>query len=156
MTSSITSSSRRATPAASRATSFTTSCTLASTTARRHSPSQLRFTAQYGKRFGWLQLRGGLKESEFGIGADVLLNQGALRLSFDAYTDSFFNVPDIKLTAAYEVLHSVFFVGGVTDALTRPGELNIETGNSPQPTVLQRRALRARLLPRRDAAVHRR
>ncbi len=94
----------------------------------------LRFTAQYGKRFGWLQLRGGLKESEFGIGADVLLNQGALRFSFDAYTDSFFNVPDIKISAAYEILHSIFIVGGVTDALTHPGELNIELGNSAEPT----------------------
>ena len=94
----------------------------------------LRFTAQWGKRFGWLQLRGGLKESEFGIGADVLLKQGALRFSVDAFTDGFFNVPDIKISAAYEVLHTLFIVGGVTDALTRPGELNIETGNSPQPT----------------------
>ena len=94
----------------------------------------LRFTAQFGKRFGWLQLRGGLKESEFGIGADVLLKQGALRFSVDAFSDGFFNVPDIKLTAAYEVLHSLFIIGGVTDALTQPGELNIVTGNSPQPT----------------------
>jgi phospholipid/cholesterol/gamma-HCH transport system substrate-binding protein len=94
----------------------------------------LRFTAQFGKRFGWLQLRGGLKESEFGVGADVLLDQGSLRFSVDAFSDGFFNVPDIKLSAAYEVLHSLFIVGGVTDALTRPGELNIVTGNSPQPT----------------------
>jgi phospholipid/cholesterol/gamma-HCH transport system substrate-binding protein len=95
---------------------------------------QLRVTAQIGKRFGWLQLRGGLKESEFGIGADVLLGGGALKLSFDAYTDAFFNVPDLKIAAAYEVLHSLFIVAGVTDALTHPGELPIELGNSPEPT----------------------
>jgi phospholipid/cholesterol/gamma-HCH transport system substrate-binding protein len=94
----------------------------------------LRFTVQFGKRFGWLQLRGGLKESEFGLGADVLLNHGALKFSVDAFSDAFFQVPDIKIAAAYEVVHSIFIVGGVTDALTKPGELPIETGNSAEPT----------------------
>jgi phospholipid/cholesterol/gamma-HCH transport system substrate-binding protein len=94
----------------------------------------LRFTAQFGKRFGWLQLRGGLKQSEFGIGADVLLNRGALKFSVDAFSDAFFEVPDIKISAAYEVLHSIFIVGGITDALTKPGELPIELGNSAEPT----------------------
>ncbi|HEX4451136.1 MAG TPA: MlaD family protein [Kofleriaceae bacterium] len=95
---------------------------------------QLRFTVQFGKRFGWLQLRGGLKESEFGLGADVLLNRGALKFSVDAFSDAFFQVPDIKISAAYEVIHSIFIVGGVTDALTKPGELPIEVGNSAEPT----------------------
>jgi phospholipid/cholesterol/gamma-HCH transport system substrate-binding protein len=95
---------------------------------------QLRVTAQIGKRFGWLQLRGGLKESEFGVGADVLLGGGALTLSFDAYTDAFFQIPDLKISAAYEVLHSFFIVAGITDALTHPGELPIEIGNSAEPT----------------------
>jgi phospholipid/cholesterol/gamma-HCH transport system substrate-binding protein len=94
----------------------------------------LRFTVQFGKRFGWLQLRGGLKESEFGLGADVLLDHGALKLSLDAFSDAFFQVPDIKIAAAYEVVHSIFIVGGVTDVLTRPGELPIETGNTAEPT----------------------
>jgi phospholipid/cholesterol/gamma-HCH transport system substrate-binding protein len=97
----------------------------------------LRFTAQIGKRIGWLQLRGGLKESEFGVGADVLLNHGALKFSVDAFSDAFFQVPDIKISAAYEVLHSLFLVGGVTDALTHPGELPIELGNSAEPTYFQ-------------------
>ncbi len=72
----------------------------------------------------------GSKESEFGLGADVLLDRGALKFSVDA----FFQVPDIKIAAAYEVVHSIFIVGGVTDALTKPGELPIETGNSAEPT----------------------
>jgi len=96
----------------------------------------LRFTAEIGKRFGWLQLRGGLKESEFGIGADILLNHGALTLSADLFGASLENVPDLKLTAAYEVVRSLYIIGGVTDALAKPGYLNVELGNSAEPTYL--------------------
>ena len=51
-----------------------------------------------------------------------------------SFTDAFVQVPDIKIAAAYEVVHSIFIVGGVTDVLTHPGELPIETGNSAEPT----------------------
>ena len=38
---------------------------------------EVRFTAQFGKTFGnWFQVRGGLKESTFGFGADVLARRG--------------------------------------------------------------------------------
>jgi phospholipid/cholesterol/gamma-HCH transport system substrate-binding protein len=94
----------------------------------------LKFTAQLGKRLGPLQLRGGLKESVFGVGADLLLNRGALRFSADVFEGSLEHVPVVKLTAAYEIVHTLYLIGGVNDALDHPGYLNIEAGNSAEPT----------------------
>ena len=98
---------------------------------------QLRFTVQFGHRFGQhIQIRGGLKESEFGVGADLLLNNGALKFSADLFGASLSSTPDLKLTAAYEVVHSLYILGGITDALDKSGTLNIENGNLAQPTYL--------------------
>jgi phospholipid/cholesterol/gamma-HCH transport system substrate-binding protein len=93
----------------------------------------LRFTAEFGKRFGWLQVRGGLKESTFGLGADALLYAGRLRLSTDAF-GSFQRTPRVKLAAAFEVFRSVYLLAGVDDALNRPGYLPIVKGNTDVPT----------------------
>jgi phospholipid/cholesterol/gamma-HCH transport system substrate-binding protein len=94
---------------------------------------QIRFTAQFGKRFGPLQLRGGLKESTFGAGADLLLNRGALRFSADVF-GGFDYTPRVKLAAALEVFKQFYILGGVDDILNGPHNLPIETGNTPVPT----------------------
>ncbi len=94
---------------------------------------KLRFTVQFGKTWGnWFQIRGGLKESTFGFGADVLVNQGRLRLSSDLF-GSFKRTPRLKVAAAFEVFRSVFFIAGIDDALNAPGYLNIEQGNTDVP-----------------------
>ena len=90
----------------------------------------LRFTAQFGKQFGWFQIRGGVKDSTFGAGADILA--GKLKLSTDVF-GAFDRTPRLKLTAAFEVLKGAYIVGGIDDALNPPGRLQIVTGNTDVP-----------------------
>jgi hypothetical protein len=53
---------------------------------RQEIKDRLRFTAQFGKTYGnWFQIRGGLKESTFGVGTDFLVGNGRLKLSADLY-----------------------------------------------------------------------
>ena len=91
-----------------------------------------RFTAQFGKTFGHLQLRGGVKESTPGIGADFILGENRLRLSADAF-GSFTQVPRLKLAAALELIRGIYITAGVDDALNSPGYLPVETGNTDIP-----------------------
>ena len=89
----------------------------------------LRFTAQWGKQFGPLALRGGLKDSTFGLGGDALVGGGRLRLSLDAF-GGVSELPRIKVAAAFAVFRSVYLLAGIDDAFTKPGYLAIE--NDPQ------------------------
>lgn len=93
---------------------------------------QLRFTAQFGKQFRFFQIRGGLKDSTFGVGGDALLGDGRLRFSVDVF-GSFQRTPRLKVAAAFAVLRSIFVVAGIDDALNSPGYLSIDTGNTPVP-----------------------
>src|SRR5689334_7175785 len=68
---------------------------------------KLRFTAQFGKQFRFLQIRGGIKDSTFGFGADALLSDGRLRFSADLF-GSFERTPRLKVAASYAVLRSIF------------------------------------------------
>ena len=94
---------------------------------------QLRFTLEYGKKLGPVQLRAGVKESTFGLGADLLLNSGRLKFSADVF-GGFSYTPRVKLAGALEVFRSVYLLAGVDDVLNHPGYLNIETGNTTIPT----------------------
>lgn len=91
-----------------------------------------RFTAQIGKRLGMLRLRGGIKESAAGIGADLLINQGSLRFSADAF-GGFDRAPRVKLAGAIEVFRWVYLLGGIDDVLNSPRQLSIVTGNASEP-----------------------
>jgi len=93
---------------------------------------RLRFTAQFGKQLGRLQIRAGLKDSTFGLGGDVLLGEGRLRLSADLF-GAFQRTPRLKVAAAFAVLRSIFVVAGIDDALNTPGYLPIATGATPVP-----------------------
>jgi phospholipid/cholesterol/gamma-HCH transport system substrate-binding protein len=67
----------------------------------------LRFTFQFGKTlFHRLDLRGGIKDSTFGVGADLLLGHGRLRFSADLF-GSFTRTPRLKLAAAVAVFRSL-------------------------------------------------
>lgn len=96
---------------------------------------QPRFTFQFGKQLGPLALRGGLKDSTFGVGADGLILDGRLKLSADVY-GSFTATPRVKLAGALEVFHSFYVLGGIDDALNRPGYLRVLSGNPGAPQVL--------------------
>jgi phospholipid/cholesterol/gamma-HCH transport system substrate-binding protein len=98
---------------------------------------RLRFTFQFGKQLGPLALRGGVKDSTFGVGADALMLDGRLKLSADAY-GSFNPTPRIKLTGALAVFRSFYVLAGVDDALNSPGYLNVISGNPGAPKVLEK------------------
>lgn len=94
---------------------------------------RLRFTAQFGKTFGnWFQIRGGLKESTFGIGADILAGSGRLKLSGDVY-GGFTRTPRVKLAGALAVYRSIYLIAGIDDALTPPSYLTISNDGQDVP-----------------------
>lgn len=98
---------------------------------------KLRFTAQFGKRIGFLQLRAGLKDSTPGIGADALFfgnsDYRRLRLSADLYGSFQPGVPRLKVAGALAVFRSLYILAGVDDALNESGYLPIRTGNTEVP-----------------------
>ncbi len=101
-------------------------------TRRQTIEDELRFTLQFGKRIGNLQLRAGLKDSSPGLGIDALLFRNRLRISTDLF-GSFERTPRLKVAAAFAVFRSLYILAGVDDALNAPGELPIVTGNTPVP-----------------------
>jgi phospholipid/cholesterol/gamma-HCH transport system substrate-binding protein len=91
-----------------------------------------RFTLQFGKRFGHIRFRAGLKDSTVGVGADAFLLEGRLRFSADLF-GSFDHTPRLKVAGAYAVFRSLYVLAGVDDALNGPGNLPIRAGNTPVP-----------------------
>ena len=104
-------------------------------TRRQEIKDTLRFSAQFGKRLGPLQVRAGLKDSTFGAGSDLLFMRGRLRLSGDVF-GAFDRTPRVKLAAAFAVFRSIYILAGIDDALNAPGYLKIESGNSTVPNAL--------------------
>jgi phospholipid/cholesterol/gamma-HCH transport system substrate-binding protein len=96
---------------------------------------KMRFTFQFAKRFGWLTLRYGIKESTGGVGADV---EGRwwdhrLRLSADIFDATFDRYPRIKLAAALELFRGIYVIGGVDELVNSPDTLRIDTGATDVP-----------------------
>lgn len=96
---------------------------------------KIRFTFQFAKRFSWLTLRYGIKESTGGVGADADFNwyDRNLKLSMDVFDASFDQYPRLKVTAAFEVFRHVYLLGGIDEALNAPDEFTIVTGDSDVP-----------------------
>src|SRR5439155_24066612 len=86
---------------------------------------------------GPFALRGGVKDSTFGFGSDLLLMDGKLKFSTDLY-GSFTRTPTLKVTGAFEVFRSLYIIAGVSDALNRPGYLSTINGNTNVPIELDR------------------
>lgn len=87
----------------------------------------LRFTAQFGKQIGPFSIRGGLKDSTFGMGFDVLVGSSRLKLSADVF-GGFSRTPRVKVAAALAVFRSIYILAGIDDAFNTPGYLQINTG----------------------------
>jgi phospholipid/cholesterol/gamma-HCH transport system substrate-binding protein len=96
---------------------------------------KIRFTFQFAKRFSWLTLRYGLKESSGGIGADADARwfERDLRLSVDVFDASFDRYPRVKITAAFELFRHLYVLGGVDELINTPAEFSIITGGSDVP-----------------------
>jgi phospholipid/cholesterol/gamma-HCH transport system substrate-binding protein len=76
--------------------------------------SKTKFTALFGKNFYDFTIKGGLFESAGGIGLDYHLFNRRLRLSLEAFD---FQDTNIRAFARYNVLHGLYLIGGVDDAL---------------------------------------
>ena len=96
---------------------------------------RMRFTFQFAKRFGWLTLRYGIKESTGGVGVDAEVRwwDRRLRLSADAFDATFDKYPRLKLAAAVELFRGIYVVGGVDELLNTPDSLSIQTGGGDVP-----------------------
>jgi phospholipid/cholesterol/gamma-HCH transport system substrate-binding protein len=96
---------------------------------------KIRFTFQFAKRFGWLTLRYGLKESTGGVGADADLRwmERDLKLTLDVFDASFDTYPRVKLTAAVEVFRHIYMLAGVDELINKPNTLQIVKGDSSVP-----------------------
>jgi phospholipid/cholesterol/gamma-HCH transport system substrate-binding protein len=95
----------------------------------------IRFTFQFAKRFNWLTLRYGIKESTGGIGADAQLSwlDRRLRFSGDLFDATFDRFPRVKLTAAVELFRHLYLLGGIDDVLNPHRSLNIVSGTADVP-----------------------
>jgi len=80
----------------------------------------VRFTFQFAKRYDWLTLRYGLKESTGGVGADGSWFDNRLKFSADVFSASFDDYPRLKLAAAYEFFGGLYILGGMDDVLNSP------------------------------------
>lgn len=99
---------------------------------------KVRFTFQFAKRFSWLTLRFGIKESTGGIGADIdqYWWDHNLRFSVDGYDATFDKYPRVKLTLAYEMFRHIYILGGVDELLNTPRELGCpQNGGACEPIV---------------------
>lgn len=94
-----------------------------------------RFTFQFAKRFSWLTLRYGIKESTGGIGvdADVGLLGRDLKLSVDGFDATWDKYPRVKVALAYEMFRHIYILGGIDELLNAPDTLNVVKGNSSVP-----------------------
>jgi phospholipid/cholesterol/gamma-HCH transport system substrate-binding protein len=95
----------------------------------------IRFTFQFAKRFDWLTLRYGIKESTGGIGADAdfpLFNRD-LKFQADIFDATWDKYPRVKLAIAYEMFRHLYILGGVDEVLNNPSYLPIVKGTSDVP-----------------------
>jgi phospholipid/cholesterol/gamma-HCH transport system substrate-binding protein len=99
---------------------------------------EIRFTFQFAKRFAWLTLRYGIKESTGGIGADAdfLWWERNVKLSADVFDATFDKYPRVKLTLAMEVIRHLYILGGVDELINTPRELGCPANGGPcQPII---------------------
>jgi phospholipid/cholesterol/gamma-HCH transport system substrate-binding protein len=92
------------------------------------SKTQLKFSAEFGRRFSDLALRMGLVENTLGGGADFYLFNDALKFSADAWdfnsNDPEEKHPHLKATARYTLFKYLFVEGGYDNFLNK----KIDTG----------------------------
>jgi phospholipid/cholesterol/gamma-HCH transport system substrate-binding protein len=89
---------------------------------KKHEDNKIYFTAEYGKRFNNLLLRGGIIENTGGLGVDYFMLNDKLVLSseiydFNAVNDVRGNNPHLNLAAKYIYLKHLEFLAGVENVL---------------------------------------
>jgi phospholipid/cholesterol/gamma-HCH transport system substrate-binding protein len=89
----------------------------------------IKFTLQYGRRFGWLSLRAGIKDSTGGVGADIDPWGGRIRLTLDVFEFTFNQLPRVRAMLAYRFFSYLYVTAGVDDILN-PHQKIAVTGNN--------------------------
>jgi phospholipid/cholesterol/gamma-HCH transport system substrate-binding protein len=89
----------------------------------------VKFTLQYGRKFGPLSLRAGLKDSSGGVGADWEAFGGRLKLSLDAFEFTFNKLPRMRATLAYRFFSYLYVTGGLDDILNKHREIPVGGNN---------------------------
>jgi phospholipid/cholesterol/gamma-HCH transport system substrate-binding protein len=90
----------------------------ATTTTR--TSEKLKFTVQFGKTYGLVTGRFGIKESTGGFGVDLHLLRDHLLLSVDVFDTKFNRYPRVQGRAALAVWgRNLYVVGGVDDVMNR-------------------------------------
>ena len=89
---------------------------------QKHTEDKIYISAEYGKRFDNLLLRGGIIENTGGVGVDYYLNQDRFILSseiydFNAVNDIRGNNPHLNLAAKYIYLKHLEFLTGIDNIL---------------------------------------
>jgi phospholipid/cholesterol/gamma-HCH transport system substrate-binding protein len=89
----------------------------------------IKFTLQYGRKFGWLSLRGGIKDSTGGVGADIDPWNGRARLSLDLFEFTFNRLPRLRAMLAYRFFSFLYVTAGVDDILNPHREIPVTGDN---------------------------
>ena len=89
----------------------------------------VKFTLQYGRKFGWLSLRGGIKDSTGGVGADFDLWDGRIRLQTDLFQFTFNRLPRLRAMLAYRFFSFLYITAGVDDILNPHREIAVTGDN---------------------------
>ncbi|MEO1928708.1 MAG: MlaD family protein [Nautiliaceae bacterium] len=89
---------------------------------KNHQEDKVYISAEYGKRFDNLMLRGGIIQNTGGLGFDYFIKQDRLVFSgdiydFNAINDVRGNNPHLDLKAAYTFLKHIQLIGGVDNIL---------------------------------------
>lgn len=83
----------------------------------------VRFTFQFAKRYDWLTIRYGLKDSSGGVGIDATWFDNRLKISADVFNFGFDDNPRLKVAAAYEFFGGLYILAGIDDALNAFDEI---------------------------------
>ncbi|HPQ45489.1 MAG TPA: MlaD family protein [Syntrophales bacterium] len=101
----------------------TTDTTVGGTTTRveKWEKDELLFTAQIGKRFNDIALRGGIFESTGGVGVDYFAFDDKLQLTFEAFDFNNDDNAHLKAYAEYRLLKHIYLSAGWDDFISSEG-----------------------------------
>ncbi len=78
---------------------------------------ELKFTAQFAKRWHFLTFRYGIMESTGGWGVDLDLLEDALRFKLDVFQFGIERLPRVRILAAYDFAKNLYLAAGLDDIL---------------------------------------
>ncbi len=89
----------------------------------------IKFTAQYGRKFDWLAIRGGIKDSTGGVGADFDPWKGRATLHLDLFQFTYDKWPRFRAALALRFFSYLYVTAGIDDILNEPTEIAVRGNN---------------------------